>query len=88
MPRRNVDVGIDTADIRGQLEKLAEPELNGREIRNAISTARQLAMFRGEKMGYKHIDRVINEAHKFQQYIIDLNQGFSADEVLNHLRER
>jgi hypothetical protein len=38
-------------------------------------------MFRREPMGYKHLMRVINEAKKFQEYVTDLNEGFSADEL-------
>lgn len=86
--RRNVEVGIDTAGIRESLGKLAEHELNGREIRNAISTARQLAMFRKERMNFGHLDRVISEANKFQEYTKELNQGFTADEISRHRGER
>ncbi|KAI0167966.1 aaa family ATPase [Pestalotiopsis sp. NC0098] len=86
--RPNVEVGIDTAGIRASLGKLAEYELNGREIRNAISTARQLAMFRKERMNFGHLDRVIGEASNFEEYTKELNQGFTADEISRHRGER
>ncbi|ETS79874.1 hypothetical protein PFICI_07403 [Pestalotiopsis fici W106-1] len=85
---RDIDVGIDTAGIREHLDELARHEINGREIRNAISTARQLAMFRRVPMGYEHLQTVIGEANKFQQYIKDLNQGFTADQLSNERGER
>ncbi|KAF2999956.1 hypothetical protein E8E14_003520 [Neopestalotiopsis sp. 37M] len=86
--RRSFDVGIDTTGMRKYLDELARHELNGREIRNAISTARQLAMFRGMPMGYEHLYTVIIEANKFQKYIKDLNLGFTADQLSNERRER
>ncbi|KAK6216195.1 mitochondrial dynamin GTPase Msp1 [Pestalotiopsis sp. IQ-011] len=86
--RRNIDVGIYTTDVRKHLNELAVHELNGREIRNAISTARQLAMFRGEPMNYGHLRRVIGEANKFQEYIKYLNQGLTGEEISNELGER
>lgn len=85
----NTDVfEIDAENILGHIDKLATPELNGREIRNAISTARQLARYRKQPLGYNHIQAVIAEAEKFDQYLKDLHQGFSADERQNDKGER
>jgi hypothetical protein len=70
------------------LPKLAEAKLNGREIRNAVSTARQLAMFQKKPMGYKHLESVIEEAKKFDTYLVDLRKGFTADEIKKHGGER
>ncbi|KAF5594801.1 AAA family ATPase [Fusarium pseudoanthophilum] len=39
--------GIDFDDIERHLADLAEEQMNGRQIRNAITTARQLAKFKG-----------------------------------------
>lgn len=74
---------IDAEDILGHIDKLATPELNGREIRNAISTARQLARYREQALGYNHLEAVIAEAEKFDQYLKDLHEGFTADERQN-----
>jgi hypothetical protein len=57
------------------LPELAGIELNGREIRNVVSTARQLAMFRKVPMGYEHLKTVIGEAEKFDMYLLDLARG-------------
>ncbi|RYP93128.1 hypothetical protein DL770_000785 [Monosporascus sp. CRB-9-2] len=43
--RRVNEHEIDADEIRANVDKLARAELNGRQIRNAVSTARQLAMF-------------------------------------------
>lgn len=83
-----VDLGINSEEVRAKIDELAEAKLNGREIRNAVSTARQLAMFREEPMGYEHIRVVIEEAKKFNAYLEDLNKGFSSDQIMKDFGER
>ena len=73
--------GVDTAGIRENISELADQNLNGRQIRNAISTARQLAMYKREPMGYKHLKIVINEANKFDEYVLELHNGLSTDQM-------
>ncbi|KXH32881.1 ATPase [Colletotrichum simmondsii] len=80
--------GLDTQDIRDRLEELAAANLNGREIRNALSTARQLAVHRKQPLGYQHVRRVIEETGKFDEYLTKLRQGFSADEIRHRTGER
>lgn len=80
--------GFDFKDIRSHLSELAKPKLNGRDIRNAISTARQLATYKSEPLAYKHLERVIKEASKFDEYVTNLNRGFTSDEILNDRGER
>ncbi|CZR51366.1 related to TOB3 (member of AAA-ATPase family) [Phialocephala subalpina] len=84
---RTTSLGINSAEIKKNLRKLAKEELNGREIRNAVSTARQLAMFRKERMGYAHLRIAIDEKKKFEEYAVDLNGGFTDDEVAKINRE-
>lgn len=79
---------IDAKDILSHIEDLAMPELNGREIRNVISTARQLARYRGQALRYNHLESVIAEAGKFDRYLKDLRNGFSADELQHDKGER
>jgi hypothetical protein len=76
-----VDFGIDAQELEGKINQLADVELNGREIRNVISTARQLAMFRKKKMGYEHLRVALAEVVKFEEYLLELRLGFSADEI-------
>ncbi|KAF4438887.1 aaa family atpase [Fusarium acutatum] len=54
-PQTAQRLGVDIRSMRDRLDDLAEAPLNGREIRNMISTARQLAVFRQEKLGYQHL---------------------------------
>ncbi|KAJ8122034.1 hypothetical protein ONZ43_g1669 [Nemania bipapillata] len=52
---QDVSSGIDFEDVECYLSELADYELNGRQIRNVITTARQLANFRGKPMSYEHL---------------------------------
>lgn len=80
--------GVDVKEIEDRIDLLAETELNGREIRNAISTARELAMYQKKPMGYKHLRAVINEAEKFEKYLYDLHGCFTPDALQRDKRER
>ncbi|KAF5535709.1 AAA family ATPase [Fusarium phyllophilum] len=59
--------GANVDEMLGKLDELAEANLNGRQIRNAVSTARQLARYQKEPLSYKHLTIVINEAKKFDE---------------------
>jgi hypothetical protein len=45
-------------------------------------------MFRGEPMGFKHLQIVIKEAKKFNAYLSEVHGGFTADEIKRDDRER
>ena len=59
---------IDFGDIESHVSELAEYEINGREVRSAISTARKLARFKGEKMGFVHLDQALKMMGRFDAY--------------------
>ncbi|TDZ16895.1 ATPase family AAA domain-containing protein 3 [Colletotrichum orbiculare MAFF 240422] len=73
--------GINAAEIRASLSALAEENLNGREIRNILSTARQLSSYEEKPLGYGHLQTVIHEANKFEGYLKQVHHGFSHDEM-------
>lgn len=73
--------GINIKEIKAEVEVLARAELNGRQIRNAISTARKLAYHQHQSLKASHIKMVIKEAEKFDQYLFKLNGGFTSEEV-------
>ncbi|XXH01512.1 hypothetical protein Hte_007872 [Hypoxylon texense] len=79
-PGKAEDFGIDFDDINDYLKELSNYELNGRQIRNAITTARQLAKFKRETMSYAHLKHVIDVASKFDTYLGNLT-GFSGDDM-------
>jgi SpoVK/Ycf46/Vps4 family AAA+-type ATPase len=74
-------IGIDFDDIRCYLSELAEFKMNGRQIRNALTTARQLAKFKQELMNYSHLKYVIKVSSKFDDYLESLHEGFSDDQI-------
>ncbi|KAM0230508.1 hypothetical protein ACHAPO_009273 [Fusarium lateritium] len=73
--------GINFDEIERHLADLAEEQMNGRQIRNAITTARQLAKFKDESMTYKHLEHVIKISRKFDKYIEKVRDSYSDDQV-------
>ena len=56
-------------ELKQRLESLARRKLNGRQIRNVVNTARQLAYFKREKIGYDHFLNAIDVAEEFDKYV-------------------
>lgn len=80
--------GIDFDDLKDHVDKLAEHKMNGREIRNVITTARQFARWERKQAGgerymlnYKVLEEVIETSGKFDKYIATLHGGFSQDQL-------
>ncbi|KAL6694520.1 AAA family ATPase [Trichoderma pleuroticola] len=78
--------GIDFVDLEDNIEQLASKEMNGREIRNAITTARQYARWErqqdeGFKVNYKVMKEVIETAGEFDEYINTLNGGLTQEQL-------
>ena len=76
------DLGVDTADLTKHLDELAKQKINGREIRNAITTARQLAIYKKEKMAYVHLQHVIKVAGKFDKYLFELHENVDDNQMM------
>ncbi|KAG6354986.1 hypothetical protein INS49_004067 [Diaporthe citri] len=87
-PGPDIGYGIKFKEISNEIEVLAKAELNGRQIRNAISTARELATYQREPMGYEHLKTVIKEAEKFDEYLLELNEYYTADQIQRDKKER
>lgn len=83
-----LNCGINMEEIEGMVEDLAKEELNGREIRNAISTARKLAAYKGEPLGASHFHTVINEAKEFDKYLNELHNGFTLEQIQRDIGTR
>ena len=75
------DDKVDIADLRDHLEDLKEEKMNGRQIRNAITTARQYAEWKGSTLTYKHLSDVIEVSGRFDKYLDQLNGGFTQDQL-------
>lgn len=68
---------INFDDINKHLGDLAKLEMNGRQIRNAITTARQLARFKDESMSFRHLEHVIDIAQRFDKYLKNEQTSFN-----------
>ncbi|KAI0892764.1 AAA family ATPase [Annulohypoxylon nitens] len=74
-------IGIDFDDVDCYITELAKHELNGRQIRNVITTARQLAISRNQPMRFKHLEHVIKVSSKFDEYLKTVQEGYSDDQI-------
>ncbi|KAJ4268901.1 hypothetical protein NW762_002972 [Fusarium torreyae] len=69
------DQNIDFDNIELHLDELAQYPMNGRQIRNSITTGRQLAKYKQKKMTFSHLKRAIDVANKFDRYLADVQEG-------------
>ncbi|KAI0205552.1 hypothetical protein F4808DRAFT_472240 [Astrocystis sublimbata] len=80
--------GIDFVDLKDNIKELAKHRLNGREIRNVITTARQYARWEQQQPKKSHVlldlkmmQEVIETAGEFDSYIEKLNGGLTHDQL-------
>lgn len=64
---------VDFDSVAAHMDELAFHEMNGRQIRNAMTTARQLAEFNAERLEWDHICQAIETASAFDKYLRDAN---------------
>jgi SpoVK/Ycf46/Vps4 family AAA+-type ATPase len=64
---------INYEEINKKLDILARHSLNGRQIRNTINTARQLALYKEDKLRYAHIDQAVGVVNEFEKYVTDVH---------------
>ena len=60
---------VDIPQLRGHLDSLAGRNINGRQIRSALSTAQQLAAHREERLGIKHLEQVLKNLDRFNKHL-------------------
>lgn len=68
MQKGSVEIGqsADGSDItEDELDKLAEREINGRQIKNATRTACSLAVGRGERLRFNHLVETLDAMDDF-----------------------
>ncbi|KAK8121675.1 hypothetical protein PG984_010345, partial [Apiospora sp. TS-2023a] len=75
------DGSIDLDTLEYSVDELAEYPMNGRQIRNTITTARQLAKFKKRPMSLAHLQHVIKVAGKFDQYLLEVHDTISDDQI-------
>ena len=71
------DVNFD--EIKLHMDDLAGKELNGRQIRNVLTTARQLAIFRNRRLDWEHLEQALSVSSDFSAYLKRV-QGHTDDQ--------
>ena len=75
------ETGVDYDDLNDHVDELAEEDMNGRQIRNAIITARQLAQFSGKLLSFAQLKHVIGVAGRFEGYLKGIQGGYTDDQL-------
>lgn len=60
---------VNREELEREFNPLGEHNLNGRQIRNTIKTAKQLVYFKKEALGFRHIEVALKVAKDFQDYV-------------------
>jgi hypothetical protein len=63
------DVGVNIPSLERRLDDLAKYKINGRQIRNVLLTARQLALHRQENLEWSHLQQVLKLSDSFNKYL-------------------
>jgi hypothetical protein len=74
------DGNIDSDDIIKHVEQLSAYEMNGRQIRNVITTGRQLALHKKTKLDWECLRHIINVSERFEKYLKEVNENTTDDE--------
>jgi SpoVK/Ycf46/Vps4 family AAA+-type ATPase len=77
----STEAQVDLASLRENLVQLARFKLNGRQIRNVITTARQMALHKRQAVNFTAIKHVIQVSTKFDQYLKKLNEDLDDEEI-------
>lgn len=72
---------VDIADLRDHIDVLKDEKLNGRQIRNVITTARQYAQWKHTTLTYDCLKDVIEVSGRFDTYLDKLHGGYTQDEL-------
>jgi len=79
---------MDLEDIRKHIDDLAKSPMNGRQIRNCITTARQLARFKQKPMDYETLKHVIKVSQRFDDYLNEVHDGADDEDWAREERVR
>ncbi|KAF2736242.1 P-loop containing nucleoside triphosphate hydrolase protein [Polyplosphaeria fusca] len=79
---------IDVGDLRLHIKDLADYKMNGRQIRNAVTTGRQLAMFKKKPLDFNGMKHVIKVSGRFDDYLRSVNEGMEDEDIAREDRVR
>ncbi|KAI9689566.1 MAG: hypothetical protein M1822_010218 [Bathelium mastoideum] len=72
---------IDIDDLDQRIEDLACYALNGRQIRNVLTTGRQLARYEKKPLTFERLKHVIDLSSRFDKYLEDVNDGLNDNQL-------
>ncbi|EPE09036.1 aaa family atpase [Ophiostoma piceae UAMH 11346] len=72
---------LEYGELNDNIGELSKENMNGRQIRNVITTARQLAQFKGCKCGYEEVKDAIEVSTKFEKYLQEVKGGILDDDM-------
>ncbi|KAI9711290.1 MAG: hypothetical protein M1820_002277 [Bogoriella megaspora] len=72
---------IDIDNLERHINDLAKYILNGREIRNALTTGRQLARYEKKPLTFQVIKHAIEVSSRFDKYLKDVNDGLDDEQI-------
>jgi SpoVK/Ycf46/Vps4 family AAA+-type ATPase len=84
---KKAEENVDFEEIEEKLHVLAKHTLNGRQIRNTISTARQLARYKKDQLRFVHINQALQVVDEFEKYVSNVH-GHSDEEYARELGNR
>ena len=64
---------IDADGLHLHLSELADHEMNGRQIRNVLTTARQLATFKKERLEWADLEQSMKVASDVNRYLTSVH---------------
>jgi hypothetical protein len=59
-------------DIEQYIDSLAEMEISGRQLRNALTTARQLTNYEEKMVDYSHLERATKISCQFEKCLTNV----------------
>jgi SpoVK/Ycf46/Vps4 family AAA+-type ATPase len=62
-------VDMDYKGLKKKVELLARTPFNGRQIRNNLWTAAQVAKYKNETLDFGHLDQVVQISKEFEEYL-------------------
>ncbi|KAM7217128.1 Fidgetin-like protein 1 [Rhypophila decipiens] len=83
MAKKGWSEKVNVEDIKAHMDELAGYELNGRQIRNALTTARQLSLFEESVLDWEGLKGAIDVAGDFTRYLEGVNRDLD-DRELGH----
>jgi SpoVK/Ycf46/Vps4 family AAA+-type ATPase len=64
---KNVDINFD--ELTRKASVLARIPFNGRQIRNNLWTAAQVAKYRNEQLEFSHLEQIVEISREFEEYL-------------------